>query len=138
MSALPNNAKFVVKKYQYEKRYLNDNSEEEDEDYENEDDDEYEEFEAPKKSAKVSLGDFIEENGRFEKEFSISDFLQSSTLTLTELQNSKLNGSNLEELVVDCQRNQQRALDLIEKGAVSEDQMAQLLQLLDNLNSVLL
>lgn len=135
MSALPNNAKFVVKKYQYEKRYLNDNSEDE-EDYEG---DEYEEFEAPRKGGKVSLGDFMGENERFaEQEFSVPHFLESSSIILTELKNSRLNGSNLEELVVNCQHNQQRALDLIEKGAVSEDHMAQLLQLLDNLNSVLL
>jgi hypothetical protein len=135
MSALPNNAKFVVKKYQYEKRYLNDNSEEEnDDDYDN---DEYEEFEAPRKGGKLSLGDFIGESELIEKSFSVPDFLQSSTSILTELQNSRLNGSNLEELVQHCQSNQQRALDLIEKGHISEDHMAQLLQLLDSLNSVL-
>jgi len=135
MSALPNNAKFVVKKYQYEKRYLNDNSDDENED-ENEED-EYEEFENPRKGGKISLGDFIGDSNIVEKEFLVPEFLETANVVLTELQNSKLNGSNVEELVQHCQNNQQRALDLIEKGVVSENHMAQLLQLLDSLNSVL-
>jgi hypothetical protein len=47
---------------------------------------------------------------------SIPDFIHKATIVLTELRNSRLNGSNLEELVEQCKTNQVQALDLIEKG----------------------
>jgi hypothetical protein len=55
ISALPNNAKFVVKKYQYEKRYHRDDNDDDEDDY---DEDEEEEHQGP--STKISLADYLE------------------------------------------------------------------------------
>jgi len=128
INALSNNGKSVVKKYQYEKRFLNNDDDGDDDDG---DDDEYNQSRTDR--GKIYLSDFIEDG----KGISVPDFLRKSNFTLQELQNSRLNGSNLEELVVECRNNQIQAQELIEKGDISEEFMDKLLQLLDSLNAVL-
>jgi len=128
MSALPNTAKFVVKKYQYEKRFLNDNSEDEDdEDYED-----GETFEQQRSGKRVSLAAYLDDS-LAEMDFSIPEFIDTATSTLEELKNPRIDLSKVQDLLHQCQLNQQRALEMMDNGALSEENMNSLLQLAEKL-----
>jgi len=135
INALTHNAKFVVKQYQYEKRFLKNNEEEEDEEDDNEKEDN-EQYDGPTsyhKREKIFLSEFIDNEKGIP---SLPSFIQSVKTNLSELQNCQLNGSNVEQLVENCRLHQIQTQELIEKGDFSDEFLVQLLELLDSLNAL--
>jgi len=129
--ALPTKAKFVVKRYQYEKKHYTDVDQEEEDDSDSEGDHCY--YSTPQKG-KLFLNDFIEDGSGV----SINDFISNANLTLKTLHSTNINEIIYGELLALCQSNHQQALELIEAGQNSEESIDQLLQLIDQLNATLI
>jgi len=88
---------------------------------------------------KIPLAAFLGNGTGYEAPtISASTFIIQARSTLSELNSARLNSSGLESLVEECGINTQRTLDFIENGDVAEEVMAQLLSLLDDLNTTLI